>query len=189
NAGMKWENPDSWFVSDDGDVVILNKDIVQGSDKPSPLAMTEDLPEKDEAHSIGAVGITGRGVCEYSKVNPKDVDVLMGTFTKSFGAIGGYVAGTKKLISAVRSVCASQMFSSGLSPPCVAQVLAAFQVIKTDTGKQRMQRLIKNSNLLRQVLRERGFHVMGDEDSAVVPVIIGHPAKMPAFSRKCLEKG
>ncbi|ETO36296.1 hypothetical protein RFI_00766 [Reticulomyxa filosa] len=81
------------------------------------------------------------------------------------------------------------MFSSGLSPPCVAQVLAAFQVIKTDTGKQRMQRLIKNSNLLRQVLRERGFHVMGDEDSAVVPVIIGHPAKMPAFSRKCLEKG
>jgi len=143
----------------------------------------------DEAHSIGAIGVNGRGVCEHTGVNTKDVDVLMGTFTKSFGAIGGYVAGTKRLISAARSVCASQMFSSGLSPPCVAQVLAAFQVIKTERGKQRMQRLVRNSNLLRQTLRERGFHVIGDDDSAVVPVIIGHPAKTSTFSRKCLELG
>jgi len=142
----------------------------------------------DEAHSIGAVGAGGRGVCEYAGVNTKDVDVLMGTFTKSFGAIGGYVAGTKRLISAVRSVCASQMFSSGLSPPCVAQVLGAFQIIKTDKGKERMQRLARNANLLRNTLRERGFHAIGDEDSAVVPIIVGHPAKLGEFSRTCLEK-
>lgn len=49
----------------------------------------------DEAHSIGAVGATGRGVVEYFGMNPDDVDVLMGTFTKSFGAAGGYIAGKK----------------------------------------------------------------------------------------------
>ena len=47
----------------------------------------------DEAHSIGAVGVTGRGVCEYAGVDTNDVDIMMGTFTKSFGAIGGYIAG------------------------------------------------------------------------------------------------
>lgn len=49
----------------------------------------------DEAHSIGAVGATGRGVTEHFGVDPKEVDVLMGTFTKSFGAVGGYIAGKK----------------------------------------------------------------------------------------------
>lgn len=53
----------------------------------------------DEAHSIGALGKSGRGVCEYWGVNPADVDVLMGTFTKSFAAVGGYVAGSKVLFS------------------------------------------------------------------------------------------
>lgn len=49
----------------------------------------------DEAHSIGAVGSTGRGVTEHFGVDPNEVDVLMGTFTKSFGAVGGYIAGKK----------------------------------------------------------------------------------------------
>ena len=49
----------------------------------------------DEAHSIGAIGSRGRGVVDYWKVNPKDIDVHMGTFTKSFGSAGGYIAGTK----------------------------------------------------------------------------------------------
>ena len=49
----------------------------------------------DEAHSIGALGATGRGVCEHCGVNPDDVEVLMGTFTMSFGSVGGYIAGEK----------------------------------------------------------------------------------------------
>lgn len=49
----------------------------------------------DEAHSIGALGKTGRGVCEHWGVNPDDVDILMGTFTKAFGSVGGYIAGSK----------------------------------------------------------------------------------------------
>lgn len=53
----------------------------------------------DEAHSIGALGKTGRGACEYCGVDTKDVDVMMGTFTKSFGGMGGYIAGERTLIA------------------------------------------------------------------------------------------
>lgn len=56
----------------------------------------------DEAHSIGALGKTGRGACEYCEVDTKDVDVMMGTFTKSFGGMGGYIAG--------KSACASLIY-------------------------------------------------------------------------------
>ena len=49
----------------------------------------------DEAHSIGALGASGRGVCEHHGVNPDDIDILMGTFSKSFGAAGGYICGKK----------------------------------------------------------------------------------------------
>lgn len=52
----------------------------------------------DEAHSIGAIGKHGRGVCDYYGIDPRDVDVLMGTFTKSFGSAGGYIAGTKVIL-------------------------------------------------------------------------------------------
>ncbi|ETO19956.1 serine palmitoyltransferase [Reticulomyxa filosa] len=159
----------------------------------------------DEAHSIGAVGVTGRGVCEHSGVNPKDVDVLMGTFTKSFGAIGGYVAGTK--VSLLFFYTNKQAKKQYLYFNCLdafflmvrvkikevnisrSFVLAAFRVIGTEKGKKRMLQLVQNSNLLRETLRERGFHVIGDNDSAVVPVVIGHPAKLGTFSRYCLEKG
>lgn len=58
----------------------------------------------DEAHSIGAIGPRGRGVLDYFGMDPNDVDVLMGTFTKSFGAAGGYIAG-KKVISIISDIC------------------------------------------------------------------------------------
>ena len=58
----------------------------------------------DEAHSIGALGPRGRGVCDYFDMNPRDVDVLMGTFTKSFGAAGGYIAGSAVSMHALKNV-------------------------------------------------------------------------------------
>jgi len=143
----------------------------------------------DEAHSIGAVGKTGRGVCEYRGVNPKDVDVLMGTFTKSFGAIGGYVAGTKKIINAIRKVCASQIYSSGLSPACVIQTLTALQIIQSEEGKKKIEQLHTNSDNLRKKLEDNGLHVIGDYGSAVVPVFVGNIGKIACFSRMCLERG
>lgn len=82
----------------------------------------------DEAHSIGAMGATGRGICEHTGVDPNDVDVLMGTFTKSFGAMGGYVAATRSIVEHLRIKCAASVEHTSMSPVVCQQVLTAFQV-------------------------------------------------------------
>ncbi len=88
----------------------------------------------DEAHSIGAIGSSGRGITEHAKVNPADVDILMGTFTKSFGAVGGYIASTKEIVSALREHSAGSLYSASISPPAAMQVIAAMQLILGEDG-------------------------------------------------------
>lgn len=83
----------------------------------------------DEAHSIGAIGPHGRGVCDYFNINPRDIDILMGTFTKSFGAAGGYVAGSKNLISALRIRGHSGAYAESMTPPVLTQLVAAMASI------------------------------------------------------------
>lgn len=76
----------------------------------------------DEAHSIGALGSNGRGVVEYWGCDPNDVDILMGTFTKSFGAVGGYVASSAELIDHMKAVSSASTDACAMSPSCAAQV-------------------------------------------------------------------
>lgn len=68
----------------------------------------------DEAHSIGAIGPHGRGVVDYFGVNPRDVDVMMGTFSKSFGAAGGYIGGTKVMLIVQRTLTAGTLVKTVL---------------------------------------------------------------------------
>ncbi len=82
----------------------------------------------DEAHSIGAMGPTGRGCCEYTGVDPADVDILMGTFTKSFGGMGGYVAADRRIIAELRQDCAGSTYHNSLSPVVCQQIISSFQV-------------------------------------------------------------
>jgi serine palmitoyltransferase len=82
----------------------------------------------DEAHSIGAMGETGRGCCEYTGVDTSDIDIMMGTFTKSFGGMGGYVAGNKDVIECLRSKCAASSYHNSLSPVICQQVISSFKV-------------------------------------------------------------
>ena len=84
----------------------------------------------DEAHSIGAMGPTGRGCCEYTGVDPADVDILMGTFTKSFGGMGGYVAADRRIIADLRRECAGSAYHNSLSPVVCQQIISSFQVRK-----------------------------------------------------------
>lgn len=82
----------------------------------------------DEAHSIGAMGATGRGCCEYTGVDTKDVDIMMGTFTKSFGGMGGYIAANKAIIDMLRKKCAGSSYHNSLSPAVCQQVITSFEV-------------------------------------------------------------
>ena len=146
----------------------------------------------DEAHSIGALGRTGRGVCEHLGVDPSDIDVMMGTFTKSFGSCGGYIAGKKALVDYVRSASPANYYATSMSPSSVQQIISSMDIISgadgSNRGQDKLASLRANANYFRQALKARGFHVLGDEDSPVIPIMCYYAGKIPALSRLCLEK-
>ncbi|XP_014670841.1 PREDICTED: serine palmitoyltransferase 2-like [Priapulus caudatus] len=146
----------------------------------------------DEAHSIGAMGGTGRGVVEYWGCEPRDVDVMMGTFTKSFGAAGGYIAGSKRLVDHLRAKSHSVVYATSISPPVAQQIITTTKVIMgdlcPDEGQRRIFQLARNAKYFRNRLKEMGFIVYGNDDSPVVPMLIYMPAKIAAFGRMMFER-
>ncbi|CEG48930.1 serine palmitoyltransferase [Plasmopara halstedii] len=146
----------------------------------------------DEAHSIGALGRNGRGICEYAGVDPSEVDILMGTFTKSFGGMGGYIAASKEIIYFIRSSSAGAVYATSLSPIIAQQILTALNIIAgfdgTDTGRKKLDSLRENSNYFRQKLINMGVIALGDFDSPVIPVMLYHMSKVGEYSRECLKR-
>ena len=92
----------------------------------------------DEAHSIGAMGPTGRGCAEYTGVDTSDIDVMMGTFTKSFGGMGGYIAANKDVIDHLRRKCAGSSCHNSLSPVVCQQVITSFKVSRPTESVKNM---------------------------------------------------
>jgi len=146
----------------------------------------------DEAHSIGALGGRGRGVCDYFGADTADVDILMGTLTKSFGANGGYVAADKHIIDKLRSTNAGTIYGETPTPPVLVQINTSLRIIQGDLvpgqGEERLQRLAFNSRYLRLGLKRLGFIIYGHDDSPIIPLLLYHPAKMPAFSHEMLRR-
>ncbi|OAG28827.1 serine palmitoyltransferase [Nematocida displodere] len=142
----------------------------------------------DEAHSIGAMGKTGRGVCEYLGIDFDEIDVLMGTFTKSFGAAGGYIAASKKIIAQLRQK--SELISRGeqVSPVVASQILESLKRIQSKEGIADIQLLAESSTYFRNSLKQMGFIVIGEEASPVVPLLLYNPGKIAEFSRMCLQE-
>ncbi|XP_070578628.1 serine palmitoyltransferase 2-like [Ptychodera flava] len=146
----------------------------------------------DEAHSIGALGATGRGVVEYYGLNPKDIDILMGTFTKSFGAAGGYIAGTKEVIDHLKACSHSTCYATSMSAPVAKQIISSMKVIMgldgTNLGQNRIRQLNWNARYFRRRLHEMGCIIYGNDDSPVVPLLLYMPAKIACFGRECLKR-
>ena len=143
----------------------------------------------DEAHSIGALGATGRGITEHLGCDFNDIDILMGTFSKSFAAAGGYICSDKKTIALLKSNCYANIYGSPMSPVEAQQILSCLRIIQSDEGKRRISQLRKNSITFRKRLLENGCHVLGDYDSPVIPVMVYHPVKLKDISRACLKRG
>lgn len=146
----------------------------------------------DEAHSIGAIGPKGRGVCDYFSIDTSEVDVLMGTLTKSFGANGGYIAADKAMIDKLRATNSGLFYGESPAPVVLSQISSALRIIKGELvpgqGEERLQRLAFNSRYLRLGLKRLGFIVYGHDDSPIIPVLLFNPAKMPAFSHEMLRR-
>jgi serine palmitoyltransferase len=180
-------------------ILIVVEGIYSMEGEMCPLAEIVAIKKKykcflymDEAHSIGAVGASGRGVTEYAGVHPDDIDILMGTFTKSFGSVGGYIAGNRDLIQHIRTTSRGSLCSPSISPPACQQVISALKMIlgedDTTIGAQKLTSLRENANYFRARMKQMGCHVLGNWDSPVVPVMLYNPAKIPAFSRECYDR-
>ncbi len=140
----------------------------------------------DEAHSIGVLGKHGRGAAEHFSIG-EDADLLMGTFSKSFASLGGFIAGPAKVVDYMRHHARSLMFSASITPASAAAALAALDVIEQEPDRR--HRVLRVAERVRQGLRQQGFRTEGTKDSPIVPVIIGDPLQMLGMWRYLFEAG
>ncbi|MCI0756774.1 aminotransferase class I/II-fold pyridoxal phosphate-dependent enzyme [Teichococcus vastitatis] len=141
----------------------------------------------DEAHSLGVLGATGRGVAEAQGVDPAGVDLWMGTLSKTLSACGGYIAARAEVIDWLRHTVPGSVYSVALAPPLAAAALASLDVLRAEP--ERVARLQRNGLGLRDRLRARGFDTGGSQGSAIVPVILGSSIRAVKVAGALLERG
>lgn len=139
----------------------------------------------DESHAIGVIGPNGRGVAEHYGLMD-EVDIIMGTFSKSFASIGGFIAGDRKILDTLRHTARSHIFSASLPPSAVAAVLAAIKII--DEEPERRTQLLTNARFLADGLQSLGYNI-SYHGSAIIPVFCGHELITVAAFHKLFEEG
>jgi myxalamid-type polyketide synthase MxaB len=141
----------------------------------------------DEAHSLGVLGATGRGIGEFFGVTPADVDLWMGTLSKSFASCGGYIAGCREVVEYLKYTAPGFVFSVGMSPANAAAALAAIQLLKTEP--QRVARLCDRAKLFLELAKCNGLNTGTSKDSPIVPIIVGEPYKAVQLSQSLVKRG
>ena len=141
----------------------------------------------DEAHSVGTIGATGRGIGEYHGVRREDVDVWMGTLSKTFGSCGGYIGGCRELIEYLKYTAPGFVYSVGLSPPATAAALASCRLLEAEP--ERVARLQQRARLFLALAQARGLNTGMSKDSPVVPIILGNSMRSLVLSRALFGRG
>jgi serine palmitoyltransferase len=113
--------------------------------------------------------------------------LLMGTFSKSFGGFGGYVAGKRGIIDYLKSYSDSSLYGEQMAPVVTFQILECLRKIKSDNSI--ISKLHENTRAMRDSLRKLKFYMLGDRESPIIPILIPTPGKIGEFSRLCLERG
>src|SRR6266542_3817433 len=139
----------------------------------------------DEAHGIGVLGETGAGAAEHLGVLD-DVDIVMGTFSKSLASVGGFIAGERAVVDYLKHTARPFVFSASLPPGSVAAVSQSLQIMKKEP--ERRLHLLRIAQLLRDELRSRGFNVLPGE-TAIVPVVIQNEIDLCRLCKQLLEEG
>ncbi|WP_084645868.1 aminotransferase class I/II-fold pyridoxal phosphate-dependent enzyme [Marinimicrobium agarilyticum] len=144
----------------------------------SPLKQLAALRRKypvllyvDEAHSLGTIGRTGRGISEYAGVKPEEVDFWMGTLSKSLASNGGYIAGKRELIDYLKYTTPGFVYSAGITPANAAAALESLRLL--ESSSERVARLNANADYFREKALQAGLDIGPSRDTPIVPVIIG----------------
>ena len=140
----------------------------------------------DEAHSFGTIGKNGRGVTSYFNVNPNDIDILMGTLSKSASSCGGYIAGKKDLKNYLRYNMGGFIFSCGITPANSAAALESIRLMKKE---DLTDRLLNNSRYFLNEMRKLSINTGLSEDTPIIPWIVGESERALLISKKLFERG
>jgi 8-amino-7-oxononanoate synthase len=138
----------------------------------------------DDAHSVGVLGKNGRGTANHFGVTDR-VDIIMGTFSKSFASIGGYVASSEKLCQWIKHRARSFIFSASSPPSAVATVLAVLDIIEKDDSYQK--KLWENTKRMQKGYKDAGFDI-GNSETPIIPIIVGRYMATFQFFKKLLEE-
>jgi len=139
----------------------------------------------DDAHGLGVMGTNGRGTCEHFGVED-EVDVVMGTFSKSFASLGGFVAGNKKVISYIKHFARALIFSASITPASVATVIATLDIIETEPGRR--ARLWEITNKMKSSFQVMGYNT-GPSVTPIIPLMIFDDEKTFMLWKSLREHG
>jgi 8-amino-7-oxononanoate synthase len=175
---------DKIFIVSEG-VFSMEGDI---ADLPGIMKLAKPYGARvyvDEAHGIGVLGATGAGAAEHLGVLD-EVDIVMGTFSKSLASVGGFIAAERAVVDYLKHTARPFVFSASLPAASVGAVAAALQIMKKEP--QRRTHLLRIAGLLREELRTRGFNVLPGE-TAIVPVVIEKELDLCRLCKELLQEG
>ena len=139
----------------------------------------------DEAHGLGVFGKNGRGVCDHFGVTD-DVDIIMGTFSKSLASIGGFVAGDKEVINYLRHNSRSYIFQASSTPAATASARTALQILKDEP--ERIEALWEITNYALEKFRNAGFEI-GETESPIIPLYVRDVEKTFMVTKLAFDEG
>lgn len=139
----------------------------------------------DEAHALGVLGETGKGSHEHHGIAGKDVDIWMGTLSKTLAGCGGYIAGERALVEHLKYAAPGFVYSVGIAPSLAAASLAALRIMLNEP--ERVARLQENGQLLLRLAKEIGLDVGASQGFAIVPAIIGSSLRAAKLSNKLFD--
>lgn len=168
------------LYSMDGDIADLSR-LVEIKERNKAWLLI------DEAHSLGVLGADGRGLCEYSGVDPQRIDLIIGTLSKSLASCGGFVAGKAAVIEWLRYTLPGFVYSVGLSPVISAAAAAALQLMQEEAW--RLEQLRKNAELFMDLAHEAGLDTGPAIGRGVVPILFSDSLETLAASRHLMENG
>jgi 8-amino-7-oxononanoate synthase len=157
-------------------------------DLPGMLELTKKYNARvmvDDAHAVGVIGKGGRGTAShYDRI--QDVDITMGTFSKTFASLGGFMASTERVTNYIKHHAPALIFSASPTPASVAAAMAALEILEEEP--ERITKLIKNADKMRKGFKSMGFTII-EGQTAIVPVIIGDDPRTFAFWKKLYDAG
>lgn len=168
------------LYSMDGDVADLPR-LVELKEKHKAWLLV------DEAHSIGVLGQDGRGICEYAGVDPAQIDLIIGTLSKTFASCGGFIGGSKPVIDWLRYTLPGFVFSVGMSPVIVAAAQTALQLVQKE--RWRLEKLSRNAEMFVELAHEAGLDTGPAIGRGVVPILFSDSWETVAVSQHLMAHG